>query len=94
MSHARYTLKDPDLFRRVMASPGTGKPYSVRTLAKASGCSPALIQKLASGKQDNADMDDAHALVEALGVAILVLFTPPVTPNCVTVTTDDDPQEE
>ncbi|MGW5197301.1 hypothetical protein [Streptomyces spiralis] len=82
------------MFRRVMESPGTGKPYSVRTLAEASGCGPGLIQKLASGKQDNADMHDAHALSEALGVAILVLFTPPVTPNRVTVTTDDNPQEE
>ncbi|MGW5582814.1 hypothetical protein [Streptomyces sp. NPDC003857] len=82
------------MFRRVMASPGTGKPYTVRSLAEASGCGPGLIQKLASGKQNSADMNDAHALSEAMGVAILVLFTPPVTPNCVTVTTDDDPQEE
>jgi hypothetical protein len=94
LSHTRYTLKDPEMFRRVMASPGTGKPYTVRSLAEASGCGPGLIQKLASGKQDTADMHDAHAISESLGVAILVLFMPPVTPNRVTMTTDDDPEQE
>jgi transcriptional regulator with XRE-family HTH domain len=94
LSHTRYTLKDPDKFRWVMENPGRGAPYSVRTLAEASGCGPGLIQKLANGKQPTADVLDAHAIAEALGVAVLVLFAPPVTPNCVTVTTDDDPEEE
>jgi transcriptional regulator with XRE-family HTH domain len=77
-----------------MASPGTGKPYTVRSLAEASGCGPGLIQKLASGNQPTANVHDAHALAEALGVAILVLFMPPVTPNRVTMTTDEDPEQE
>lgn len=90
----RYTLRDPEKFRWVMQHPGRGAPYSVRTLAEASGCKPGLVQKLANGKQPSADVDDAHSLVEALGVAVLVLFAPPLTPNCVIATTKDDPEEE
>lgn len=77
-----------------MKNPGRGTPYSFRELAEASGCSSALIQKLANGKQPTANVLDAHSLVEALGVAVLVLFMPPVTPNSVTSTTDYNPEEE
>lgn len=90
----RYTLRDSDKFRWIMEHPGRGIPYSVRTLAEASGCKPGLVQKLASGKQPTADVLDAHALVEALGVCLLVLFAPPLTPNRVTSTTEDDLEQE
>jgi transcriptional regulator with XRE-family HTH domain len=89
LSHTRYTLKDPEKFRWLMKNPGRGRPYSVRELADACGCGHGLIQKLANGKQPTAGVLDAHAIAEALGVAVLVLFMPPVTPNRVTVTTDD-----
>lgn len=94
MSPTRYTLKDPDIFRWIMENPGRGAPYSVRTLAEASGCGRGLIQKLANGKQETANVLDAHSLVEALGVSILNLFAPPVTPKRVTATTEDNPEKE
>lgn len=64
-----------------MENPGRGKPYSIRTLADASGVGRNTVAKLASGEQDSADVNDAHALVEALGVGILVLFMPPTSPE-------------
>lgn len=94
MSRPRYTLKSAEKFRWFMENPWTGIPFTVRSLAEASGVGPGLIQKLASGKQDTADVLVAHALVRTFGCSILNLFAPPVTPNCVTATTDDDPEEE
>jgi transcriptional regulator with XRE-family HTH domain len=76
-----------------MKNPGTGVPYSLDTLAEASGCGRGLIEKLANGSQKTADIDDAIALAEALGVAINVLFAAPATPNQVTPTTNHDQKE-
>jgi transcriptional regulator with XRE-family HTH domain len=64
-----------------MKFPGRGQPFSVRTLAEASGVSAGLIDKLITGKQDNADVDDATALAEAVGSAIYPLFAPPASPD-------------
>ena len=64
-----------------MKHPGRGAPFGYDSLAKASGCGRGLIEKLATGKQDTADVNDAHSLVEAMGVAILVLFAPPASPE-------------
>lgn len=94
MSRARYTLKSVDQFRWLMENPWTNIPFTVRTLAETVGVSPGLIQKLASGTQDNVDVLVAHALVRAFGCSIHNLFAPPVTPNCVTATTEDDLKEE
>lgn len=94
MRQPRYTLKSAEKFRWFMENPWTGIPFTVRTLAETVGVSPGLIQKLASGSQDNADVLVAHALVGAFGCSILNLFAPPVTPNCVTATTEDDLKEE
>jgi hypothetical protein len=77
----RYTLKSAEAFQYVMKNPGRGAPYGYDSLAKASGCGPGLIEKLATGRQKTADMEDAHSLVEALGVALLVLFMPPSSPE-------------
>lgn len=76
-----------------MKNPGTGVPYGYDSLAKASGCGSGLIEKLATGTQKTADVDDATSIAEAVGVAILTLFTPPATPNQVTPTTDPDQKE-
>jgi transcriptional regulator with XRE-family HTH domain len=94
LSQPRYTLKSAEKFRWFMANPWTGKPFTVRTLADVVNVSPGLIQKLANGSQDTADVLVAHALVRAFGCSILNLFAPPVTPNRVTATTDDDLKEE
>ena len=77
-----------------MDNPWTNIPFTVRTLAETVGVSPGLIQKLSNGTQDNVDVLVAHALVRAFGCSILNLFAPPVTPDCVTATTEDDLKEE
>lgn len=64
-----------------MKNPGRGAPYGYDSLAKASGCGSGLIEKLATGRQKTADVSDAHSLVEALGVALLVLFMPDASPE-------------
>ncbi|MFF4536611.1 hypothetical protein [Streptomyces aureus] len=77
----RYTLKSAEVFRYAMKNPGRGAPYGYDSLAEASGCGRGLIEKLATGKQKSADVNDAHALVEAFGVALLFLFAPRPSPN-------------
>jgi hypothetical protein len=77
-----------------MEHPGRGKPYSIRTLAEASGCGRGLVEKLADGRQRTADMDDAHSLVEALGVALLVLFAPSPSPELDDASPEDPPTQK
>ena len=77
-----------------MKNPGTGVPYGYDSLAEASGCGRGLIEKLANGAQKTADVDDATSISEAVGVAILVLFAPPATPNWVTPATDPNQKKE
>ncbi|MET9813218.1 hypothetical protein [Streptomyces sp. NPDC006355] len=72
-----------------MKNPGRGAPYGYDSLAEAAGCGRGLIEKLATGKQKTADVADAHSLVEALGVAVLVLFAPSASPEL-----DDSSHEE
>jgi hypothetical protein len=76
-----------------MDHPGRGAPYSVRTLAGASGCSPGLIGSLLTGRQKTADVVDAHSLRESLGVAVLVLFAPPPSPQRDEAATDMSQKE-
>jgi hypothetical protein len=64
-----------------MQFPGRGQSFSVRTLAEASGVSAGVIEKLITGKQDTADVDDATALAETVGSAIFPLFAPPSSPE-------------
>lgn len=77
----RYALRDRDTLRRVMNHPGRGVPFSVRTLAEASGCTTGLIGGLLTGRQKSATVDDAHSISEALGAAVLILFAPSPSPN-------------
>lgn len=77
----RYTLRDLDYFKKTMEHPGRGAPYSVRDLAEASGISRSQIGRLLTGELDNLDVNEAHAIAEALGVAVLVLFMPPPSPK-------------
>ncbi|MEU3613411.1 helix-turn-helix transcriptional regulator [Streptomyces sp. NPDC006872] len=64
-----------------MKTPGRGKPYTVRDLAEASGVSRSQVGRLHSGDLDHLDVIDAHAIAEALGVGVLVLFMPPSSPK-------------
>ena len=77
----RYILRDLATFKTIMESPGRGVPYTVRDLAEASGVSRSQIGRLLTGDLDNLDVNDAHSVSEALGVAVLVLFMPPSSPK-------------
>lgn len=81
MSRIPYTLRDRDLLRRIMEHPGRGVPHTIRSLAETVSCSPATVGHLLSGEQATARMEHAHAIAESLGVAVLVLFMPPASPN-------------
>ncbi len=77
----RYDLRDRQILRWVMDHPGRGVPYTIRTLAEAVGRHHSLIGHLLTGERDGVDADDAHAISEAVGVAVLVLFAPPSSPK-------------
>lgn len=77
----RYVLRDLETFKKIMECPGRGVPYTVRDLAEASGVSRSQIGRLLTGELDNLDVNDAHSLAEAVGVAVLVLFMPPSSPK-------------
>lgn len=77
----RWTLRSISVFRHYMEFPGRGKPFSVRSLAKEAGVGEGVVEKLLTGRQVTADVDDATALAEALGSAIFPLFAPPSSPD-------------
>jgi transcriptional regulator with XRE-family HTH domain len=77
----RYVLRDLETFKKIMEAPGRGVPYTVRDLAEASGVSRSQIGRLLTRDLDNLDVNDAHGIAEALGVAVLVLFMPPASPK-------------
>lgn len=87
---ARYDLKSRQILRWVMDNPGRGAPYTVRSLGDAIGRHHSLVGHLLTGEREGVDVDDAHAIAEAVGVAVLVLFAPPSSPN----RTDSDPKPE
>lgn len=77
----RYDLRSKQILRWVMDHPGRGVPHSARTLAVAIGRHHSLIGHLLTGERDDVDASDAHAIAEAVGVAVLVLFAPPSSPR-------------
>jgi hypothetical protein len=77
----RYELRSKEILRWVMDHPGRGVPFSIRALASAIGRHPSLVGHLLTGERDDAESEDAQAISEAVGVALLVLFAPPASPN-------------
>lgn len=77
----RYTLRDLQTFKAIMKAPGRGIPYTVRDLAEITGVARSQIGRLLTGELNNLDVNEAHAIAEALGVAVLVLFMPPASPK-------------
>lgn len=77
----RYRLRRLGLLLELMKHPGRGTSYTIRDLAATAGVSRSLIGRLVKGEQDNVGLLEAHAIAEALGVAVLVLFVPPVSPK-------------
>ncbi len=78
----RYRLRDRGVLQYLMQHPGRGTPYTVRSLADAIGLSHhSLIGHLVSGRRADCDAGTAHNIAESLGVAVLVLFAPPASPD-------------
>ena len=75
----RFRLRNRELLRTIMKHPGCGTPYTVRALAEAATCSPTIVGHLRSGGRDTASSEHAHAISEALGVGVRVLFVPPLS---------------
>lgn len=86
----QYKLIDRDLLRRLMQRTGTGKRINTRDLAEASGLSHGTISNLLTGIRTDIPCENAHALANAIGVDVLVLFVP--TGRCVPAT--DEPIED
>lgn len=65
-----------------MDHPGRGTPYTIRELAQTVGLPHhALIGHLLTGERDDCDYETARRIARAVGVAILVLFAPPASPE-------------
>lgn len=78
----RYMLRDPKILKWVMDHPGRGKPHTIRSLSEAVGLTHhSAIGHLVSGRTHECDYDVAHAIAREVGVAVLVLFAPPASPD-------------
>jgi len=66
-----------------MEHPGRGVPYSIRALGEVAEVPRATIGHLLSGRVGSVGVLPAHALSEALGVGVLVLFAPPTSPKSI-----------
>ncbi|MFZ3592238.1 helix-turn-helix domain-containing protein [Streptomyces sp. BH104] len=64
-----------------MKTPGRGAPYDPPELAEAVGISRSQMYRIAAGEVLTVPVGQAHSIAEALGVAVLVLFAPPASPN-------------
>lgn len=88
----RYTLRDRELLKKLMEHPGRGAPYSTRTLAAAANLRHhSLVHRLLDGTKESCEMDDAHGISDAVGVALLVLFAPPASPSSTNSATEPHP---
>lgn len=88
----RYAVRDPEKLRWVMDHPGRGVPYTVRSLAAAIGLTHhSSVGHLLSGERKDCDSEVAHAIAGALGVAVLVLFAPPASPDSTETSTEQQP---
>ncbi|MFJ3984333.1 helix-turn-helix domain-containing protein [Streptomyces fungicidicus] len=77
-----------------MQNPGPLVPFTIRSLAEASGVKRGTIERLLNGTQRTADVDDAIALAETLGVSINPLFAPPSSPKSIRTSRLDTPTSE
>lgn len=77
----RYTLRDLDYFQKTMKTPGRGAPYEPPELAEVAGVSRSQMYRIVAGEVSSVPVEQAHSIAEALGVAVLVLFAPPSSPN-------------
>ncbi|MFD9369610.1 helix-turn-helix domain-containing protein [Streptomyces sp. NPDC060020] len=71
-----YQLLDRTLLARLMKRTGTGAAVSVRELAAETGVSRSTIGNLLSGEQQSVFEPAAREIAGAIGVDVLILFTP------------------
>jgi hypothetical protein len=77
--NVRYVLRDVEQLQKIMKHPGRGESYSIRDLASTAHVAKWKVERLVRGELDWLDVNEAHRLVEALGVRVLVLFDPPAS---------------
>lgn len=80
MAPLTYRLRDRELLAQLMAHPGRGTPYTPATLAETAHISRSMIGHLLTGERAGCAPDMAQRITDALGVALLILFTPPTGP--------------
>jgi plasmid maintenance system antidote protein VapI len=77
----RYRLHDGPLLRWLMGHPATtGTPFTVRSLAAATGLSYSKIQKLCSGERPTVSAPEADQVAAAIGFSRRALFSPLSSP--------------
>lgn len=78
----RYILRDRRILQWVMDHPGRGVPHTTRSLSEAAGLTHhSTVGHLLSGRHGACDAETAHAIAREVGVAVLVLFAPPASPE-------------
>lgn len=77
MPEDRYRLRDANVLRRLMGSPGSGQPaHTVQSLARASGLSASKIHKLLQGVRPTVSRSQAERIASAVDASMTALFSP------------------
>ncbi|MCY0921876.1 MULTISPECIES: helix-turn-helix domain-containing protein [unclassified Streptomyces] len=71
-----FRLVDRDLLAKLMKRTGTGAAMSVRELAAEAGVTRSTVGNLLSGGQVSVFYPTACQIADAIGVDVLILFTP------------------
>lgn len=72
----RYKLINRTLMRQLMQRTGSGHQISIRKLAEAVSLPHGTIGGLLTGEQASVPAEAAHAIASAIGIDVLILFTP------------------
>lgn len=82
----RMRVIDPAAIRYVMKHPARRKPWSVRELAPALGCSIGTLSHMRTGARATVPAELAERFAEAVGVETAVLFAPALSADSDTKT--------
>lgn len=83
----RYRLHAGDLLRRLLDSPKSGEPGSVRELATRAGLSKSKVQALVGEDRPTVTGDEAERVAEAYNLTPRALFHP----TSMSMDMDEDP---
>lgn len=72
----RYKLINRTLMRQLMQRTGSGHQISIRKLAETASLPHGTIGSLLTGEQSSVPCTAAHTIADAIGVDVLILFTP------------------